>query len=138
MTVRYLLDTDTAVAWLRRNQAVRTRVADVGPAALAVSIVTVAELRYGAACSAQATANHQAIDGFLSGITVVGLDPAIARQFGEVKAALRTQGQLLEDADLFIAATALTYQLILATNNTQHFARIPGLQLENWLLPIVP
>lgn len=138
MTVRYLLDTDSAVAWLRRNQAVRQRVAAVGPAALALSIVTVAELRYGAACSAQAAANHQAIDGFLSGITVVGLDPAIARQFGDVKAALRTQGQLLEDADLFIAASALTYQLILVTNNTQHFARIPGLQLENWLLPIVP
>jgi tRNA(fMet)-specific endonuclease VapC len=138
MTVRYLLDTDTCVARLRRKQPVRKRVADVGPAALAVSIVTVAELRDGAACSAQAEANHQTIDVFLSGVTVVGVDPAIARQFGDVKAALRAQGQLLEDADLLIAATALTYQLILATNTTQHFARIPGLQLENWLLPIVP
>jgi predicted nucleic acid-binding protein len=103
-----------------------------------VSIVTVAELRYGAACSAQAAANHQAIDAFLSGVAVVGLDPAIARQFGDVKATLRTHGQLLEDADLLIAATALTYQLILVTNNRQHFARIVDLRLENWLLPVVP
>lgn len=109
MTVRYLLDTDTCVAWLRRNAAVRRQVTEVGPPALAVSIVTVAELRYGAACSAQAEANHQTIDGFLSGVAVVGLDPAIARQFGDVKAVLRAQGQLLEDADLFIASTALTY-----------------------------
>lgn len=36
MTVRYLLDTDTCVAWLRRNDAVRRRVTQVGPAALAV------------------------------------------------------------------------------------------------------
>lgn len=100
--------------------------------------MTVAELRYGAACSAKAATNHQAIDDFLSGIATVGLDPAIARQFGEVKATLRVQGQLIEDADLFIATTALTYQLTLVTNNTQHFARITGLQLENWLLPIVP
>jgi tRNA(fMet)-specific endonuclease VapC len=138
MTVQYLLDTDTCVAWLRRNAAVRRRVTAVGPASLAVSIVTVAELRYGASCSAQVDANHQAIDGFLSGVTVVGLDPAIARQFGDMKAGLRAQGQLLEDADLFIAATALAYQLTLVTNNTQHFARITSLQLENWLLPIVP
>jgi tRNA(fMet)-specific endonuclease VapC len=138
MTIRYLLDTDTCVAWLRQNAAVRQRVTQVGPAALAVSIVTVAELRYGAACSAQAAANHQAIDGFLSGLGVISLDPAIARQFGDVKAVLRAQGQLLEDADLFIATSALAYQLTLVTNNTQHFARIAGLQLENWLLPIVP
>jgi hypothetical protein len=34
MTIRYLLDTDTWVGWLRQNQAVRRRVADAGPTAL--------------------------------------------------------------------------------------------------------
>ncbi len=56
-------------------------------------------MRYGAACSAQADANHQAIDGFLSGIAAVGLDPATARQFGDVKhqkgAAIRSNVQVL-------------------------------------------
>lgn len=136
MTIRYLLDTDTCVGWLRQNQAVRRRVADAGPTALGLSLMTLSELRYGAACSVHPDANHQAIDAFVSGIALIGLDPAIARQFGDTKALLRVQGQLIEDADLLIASTALTYQLILVTNNTNHFARIPDLILENRMLPL--
>jgi tRNA(fMet)-specific endonuclease VapC len=36
---------------------------------------------------------------------------------------------------LFIGATALTHDLILVTNNTQHFSKIDGLVLENWRNP---
>jgi predicted nucleic acid-binding protein len=41
---------------------------------------------------------------------------------------------LIEDADLFIAVIALVHDMILVTNNVTHFARIPGLQVEDWLL----
>lgn len=47
-------------------------------------------------------------------------------------ALLRKKGQLIEDADLFIAATCLVHDLVLITNNTKHFARIKGLKIENW------
>jgi tRNA(fMet)-specific endonuclease VapC len=40
--------------------------------------------------------------------------------FGEVKAQLRARGELLEDFDLLIAATAQTHALTLVTNNTAH------------------
>ena len=132
MTLRYLLDTDTCVGWLRGNETVHRRLAAVGPTATAMSIVTLAELRYGSACSAHPEENHRAIDSFLTGVAVVGLDLATARTFGDVKAALRAQGMLLEDADLLVAATALAYQLTLVTNNTQHFTRILDLVIENW------
>jgi tRNA(fMet)-specific endonuclease VapC len=135
MTLRYLLDTDTCVGWLRGRESVRRHLASVGPTATAISIMTMAELRYGAACSARPEENHQAIDSFLTGVAVVGLDLAAARAFGDVKAALRAQGMLLEDADLLVAVTALAYQLTLVTNNAQHFARIPDLVMENWLDP---
>ncbi len=48
-------------------------------------------------------------------------------------ALLRKKGQLIEDADLFIAATCLVHDLVLITNNTKHFARIEGLKIENWI-----
>ena len=35
--------------------------------------------------------------------------------------------------DLLIAATALTMNYRLVTNNTKHFSRIKGLEMENWL-----
>jgi tRNA(fMet)-specific endonuclease VapC len=46
---------------------------------------------------------------------------------------LKAQGNLIEDPDLIIAATALQHGAILVTDNTKHFARVPHLQLENWI-----
>jgi len=55
-------------------------------------------------------------------------DPIIER-FARVRAALRRQGQLIPDMDLFIAATALEADLILVTRNVRHFGRIAELKL---------
>jgi tRNA(fMet)-specific endonuclease VapC len=46
---------------------------------------------------------------------------------------LHQRGQLIGDADLLIAATALENDMALATNNVNHFQRIPVLTLINWL-----
>ena len=131
--MKFLLDTDTCVFWLRGHQPVRDRLVAVGPEEVGISVITLAELRYGAAYSARPEANHQAIDDFISGITVFGIDLNIARTFGDIKAHLRREGMLIEDLDLLIAATARTYSLTLVTNNVDHFSRVPGLHLDNWV-----
>jgi tRNA(fMet)-specific endonuclease VapC len=46
---------------------------------------------------------------------------------------LRKKGELIEDADLFIAATCIATDLVLITNNQSHFSRIDGLKIESWL-----
>ena len=48
---------------------------------------------------------------------------------------LRRTGRLIEDNDLFIAATALQHGLAIATGNIAHFSRIPGLTLDDWTKP---
>jgi tRNA(fMet)-specific endonuclease VapC len=131
--MKFLLDTDTCVFWLRGKGSVRDRVKTVGASFLAISAITLVELCYGASCSVQDKANHQAIDDFISGIKVLETDAAVAVVFGDLKAQLRKQGMLIEDFDLMIAATAQTYGLILVTNNAQHFERIAGLKTENWI-----
>jgi tRNA(fMet)-specific endonuclease VapC len=65
---------------------------------------------------------------------IVMIDHAVLDRAAELYAALRTSGQLIEDADLLIAAIALVYDMTLVTNNTAHFTRIPGLQVEDWLM----
>lgn len=95
--MKFLLDTDTCVFWLRERESVRHRLAATGLEATGISVITLAELRYGAACSARPEANHQAIGDFISGITVLGVDSEIARIFGDLKAQLRKQGMLIED-----------------------------------------
>ena len=45
---------------------------------------------------------------------------------------LKRRGRLLPDADIIIAAMALTYNLTLVTADN-HFNRIKDLKVENWL-----
>jgi tRNA(fMet)-specific endonuclease VapC len=53
--------------------------------------------------------------------------------FIETKRTLELEGQALDDMDLLIAATALTLNYRLVTNNTKHFGRVKGLEIDNWL-----
>ncbi|MBN1933883.1 MAG: PIN domain-containing protein [Anaerolineae bacterium] len=129
----YLLDTDTCVFALRGSESLRSRLVAVDPETIAISVITLAELCYGAACSARPEANHQVVDDFASGISVLGLNQEIARLFGEFKSLLRKQGLLIDDLDLLIAATAHHYRLTLITHNLDHFSRLPGLRLEDWI-----
>jgi len=57
-----------------------------------------------------------------------------ARIFGKIKARLKKEGKLVNDADLLIASIVIANNGVLVTNNTAHFERILGLKLENWLL----
>ncbi len=61
------------------------------------------------------------------------LDHVALDRAAELYADLRTRGQLIEDADLLSAAIALVHDMVLVTNNTAHFNRIEGLQIEDWL-----
>jgi tRNA(fMet)-specific endonuclease VapC len=129
----FLLDTDTCVFALRGSESVRDRLNAVDPGAMAISVVTLAELYYGAGCSASPEANRQVVDGFASGVVVIGLDGEVARLFGEFKVQLRRRGALIDDLDLLIAATAHYHRLTLITHNLGHFCRLPELQLEDWV-----
>lgn len=53
----------------------------------------------------------------------------------DVYADLKQRGQLITDADILIAATALYHGLTLVTNNLSHYYRVPGLTVETWQTP---
>lgn len=129
----YLLDTDTCVYWLRGHEKVRQQISAVEPDNLVISIISLAELHYGADCSNRPDHNHAVVDDFVNGLNVLALEQSTVRQYGEIKAKLRQEGKLIEDFDLLIAATALSYDLTLVTNNLEHFRRIGNLRIENWV-----
>ncbi len=62
---------------------------------------------------------------------VLPLDLATAHCYGTLKAALRKKGLPIPENDLWIAASAIQYGLILATRD-RHFEQIEGLQIETW------
>jgi len=49
-----------------------------------------------------------------------------------IKSNLERKGNIIEDMDILIAATALSHNLILVTNNVKHFEKIKDLRMENW------
>jgi len=65
--------------------------------------------------------------------TVLPLTDEAIIKASNIYALLRQRGELIGDADILIAATALTGGLCVVTNNLKHFQRIPELQIQNWL-----
>ena len=59
-------------------------------------------------------------------------DPVVV-QAASIYADLSRRGDLINDADILIAATAVAHGLVVVTNNESHFRRVPRLQVENWL-----
>jgi len=133
--LHYCLDTDMCIYLLNGHPRVKIRVAEVGVTAFAVAIPTVGELYFGAYNSGRVEANVARVRAFLSppGPQVLCIDEPAAEEFGRFKALLRRAGKPIGDIDLFIAGVAVSHGLTVVTNNTEHFARIPDLPLENWL-----
>lgn len=50
----------------------------------------------------------------------------------QIYADLAKTGQMIEDDDIFIGATAIENDAILVTNNKEHLGRIKGLKIEVW------
>jgi len=69
---------------------------------------------------------------FASQCKIIPISLETAKLASEIHSGLRRIGKLIEDADIFIGASALENNAILVTNNKEHLGRIAGLTLENW------
>ena len=94
--------------------------------------MSVAELFYGAEKSDHKRENKALVGEFLYTVETIHSDLEIFKKFGEIKLNLGRVGNILADADIFIAATAATRCDMLITGNVKHFNRIAELRLENW------
>jgi tRNA(fMet)-specific endonuclease VapC len=130
--VNYLLDTDICIYWLNGRLSVKDRLLAVGMKNIAVSVITQAELYYGAYNSSRVEENLSKVDSFFKYISIFPLGEDILKKYGAMKAFLRQSGRPLPDFDLLIACVAMVKDRILVTNNTRHYERIPDLELENW------
>ena len=130
--MKYLLDTDICVYWLKANDCIEQTAISVGLINISISFMTLSELYYGAYKSQHVYENLAAINLLTVKLSIVESNDEICTCFGNLKALFEKQGMIIDDADLFIAACALTTGATLVTNNTRHFKRIEGLQLQNW------
>lgn len=127
----YLLDTNIAVFYLRGRNNLKAKVNAVGLGTCFISEITVAELRFGAERSERPDFHHRLVDELISQVDVIRI-AGVLSFFAKEKARLRRLGTPIEDFDLLIGATAVVNGWTMVTNNTPHFVRISGIQLEDW------
>ena len=77
--------------------------------------------------------NLRAIDDLTSRLEVLPYTSKTAQQYGSIRAALETQGQIIGVNDLHIAAHARSEGFVLVTNKLREFERVPVIQAENWI-----
>ncbi len=126
-----LLDTNVLIHVLKNNKAVVRRFEErVGD--MAIPAMVLGELLFGVAKSRNPTNNMELLKRLIDSLPVLHTNDAIMHAFATQKAALAARGELVDDADLLIAATALAYDAPLATCNVRHFVRFTELRIEDW------
>lgn len=127
-----MLDTNVISDLIRDpDGVVSKKLEQVGESAVCCSVITAAELRYGAE-KAQSERLTKRVDAALSAIDVLPLGEPSDRYYGRVRAELAVRGTPIGPNDLMIAAHALAEDLTLVTDNTKEFRKVEGLALANW------
>ena len=98
-----------------------------------ISEITLAELKFGVENSEKPDKNRKALEDFLTAIYVLPIFHSLDL-YAKEKARLRKAGITIDDFDLLIGVTSIMHGLTMVTNNTDHFKRINGIDLENWTI----
>lgn len=134
--MRYLLDTCVISDFVKGEPGTQVRLKQTPPADIAISSITVMELRYGLALNPQrAQKVEPIISSFLASVIILPFSTVEAEQAAQIRAILKSQGQPIGAYDVLISATALQHNLLMVTANQREFDRVPGLQTENWRQP---
>jgi tRNA(fMet)-specific endonuclease VapC len=131
--LEYMLDTDICIYVIKNRPAALRERFDQLAEALCISTITLGELLYGVENSARRSQNLHAVEQFTARLEVMPFSAKAAAHFGQVRAELARLGTLCGAYDMLIGAHARSEGLMLVTNNTREFQRIPGLRLDNWV-----
>lgn len=131
--LRYLLDTNIVIYVLKQRPVEVLSTFNANASRMAISTITLAELLHGAEKSSRISDNLAAVEDFCSRLEVLPYDAKAAQHYGAIRAALEKQGQTIGVNDLHIAGHARSAGLVLVTNNVGELARVPALEVENWV-----
>lgn len=129
---QYLLDTNICAFLLRDKYGVKSHLLEVGVDNCHISVISYAELYYGAVNSTAVEENLKQLQLFVDGIDVMPVDDAIPF-YAKEKVRLRRAGMPIDDFDLLIATTAKAYGMTLVTENIRHLGKVEGVEIENWI-----
>lgn len=130
--MRYLLDTDTCIAAMRRNAAVVRRMSGYDPIDFVISSITKYELLTGVEKCSDPIRERAKIDLLVSTMIMLPFDDSAARSAAIIRADLERRGTPIGPYDVLLAGQAQANQLIVVTGNSGEFERVSGLRVEDW------
>lgn len=132
----YLLDTNTVSYFLRdHSPKLSSRLLGMAPEALAISVITAGELRFGVkklGPGQRATALSQRLEQILESFATLPLPANAGEHYAATRAHLEAKGTPIGGNDLWIAAHGLAGDMTVITNNLREFQRVPGLKVDDW------
>ena len=130
----FLLDTNVCIRLLNRkeNEILIAKLRSLDPEQVFLSSIVKAELYYGAYRSSRRDENLFLLEQFFQAFVTVPFDGRCEKIYGQIRAELAQQGNLIGPNDLLIGATALANKITLVTHNVREFRRLSDLQIEDW------
>jgi len=124
----YLLDTVIVAAYFNQDISIQQK---LQTATVYVPSIAIGELYFGAYHSQRVGENTQKIETFSNLVVILPCDGDTGMFYGQIKHQLRLKGRPIPENDIWIAAIALQYALILVSRDN-HFKEIDHLSLETW------
>ena len=128
----YLLDTNICIIYMKGRYQLDEKIAKVGQNNCYISEITVAELLFGAARSANKEKHLKQIASFIGQFKILPIYNALS-VFADKKAELYAKGQPIDDFDILIDATAIYHKLVMITENVKHLNHLSSIKIENWI-----
>jgi tRNA(fMet)-specific endonuclease VapC len=126
-----MLDTDISSYVIRRRPPVIAERFERHAEQLCVSVMTAAELRFGAVKAGRADL-ARLVEAYLARVTILDWPESATLHYARIRAKLESRGTPIGNMDLLIACHAVAEQATLVTNNLRHFAGVPELKVEQW------
>ena len=134
MNPRYLLDTNTVIyIRQRRPPTASAKFGALSHGEAVLSVITYGELVHGIEKSRDRAAGFATLQELIGLMPVLPLPADAGEAYGDIRATLERDGNVIGNNDLWIAAHARAAKLILVSNNLREFRRVGRLQLENWV-----
>lgn len=131
----YFFDTNTCIYFLNgKYESIKTKILSTPPNAIAIPSIVKAELLLGAYKSKNKTVNTDKVEQFLEPFEIIPFVDMMTYVYAEIRTSTESVGINIGPNDLFIASIVKFHEGVLVTNNVKEFARIDGLQIDNWVL----
>lgn len=132
--MKFLLDTNIFIAALKGVESVQQKLINTQLSDILLSPVVLGELELGVEKSHFKQKNAERLAKVIEQIELVVIDRKVSKKYSVIRAYLESRGITIGSNDYWIAAQGLALNAVVVTDNIREFARVPDLEIENWLI----